>query len=113
MKEIKAFVHQHRMADVIEAIKTTKAWTAHSGGVEPHHLAVTAVQGTLRPVDDAERHYSVELGLEVVREFKIELHCDEDCVDELVQAIVTSGRTGQHCAGWVYVVDISTAHPIR
>ncbi|MBS0444197.1 MAG: P-II family nitrogen regulator, partial [Proteobacteria bacterium] len=34
MKEIKAFVHQHRAADVIEAIKATQAWTAHAGAAE-------------------------------------------------------------------------------
>ena len=66
MKEIKAFVHQHRAADVIEAIKATAAWTAHAGAAEQHHLSVTQVQGTLRPVDQAERHYSVDLGLEAV-----------------------------------------------
>lgn len=113
MKEIKAFVHQHRAADVIEAIKATQAWTAHAGAAEQHHLSVTQVQGTLRPVDQSERHYSVDLGLEVVREFRIELHCDDDCVDELVAAIVSAARTGQQLAGWVYVSDVAAAHPNR
>lgn len=114
MKEIKAFVHQHRAADVIEAIKATQAWTtAHAGAAERHHLSVTQAQGTFRPVDQAERHYSVDLGLEVVREFRIELHCDDDWVDELVTAIVSAGRTGQQLAGWVYVSDVAVAHPIR
>jgi nitrogen regulatory protein PII len=48
-----------------------------------------------------------------VREFRIELHCDDDCVDELVGAIVAAGRTGQQLAGWVYVSDVTAAHPIR
>ncbi len=113
MKEIKAYVHQHRAADVIEAIKATGAWSAHAGGPEQHHLAAFSVQGTLRPVDEAERHYSVELGLEVVREFRIELHCDDECVDELVNAIAAAGRTGQSCAGWIYVTDIPSTRQIR
>ena len=33
MKEIKAFVHQHRAADVIEAIKATQARTAPIGRI--------------------------------------------------------------------------------
>ena len=113
MKEIKAFVHQHRAADVIEAIKATLAWMAHAGTPEQHHLSVTQVQGTLPPVDEAERHYSLELGLEVVREFCIELHCDDGCVDEFVAAILSTGRTGQHVAGWVYVSELTSRHPIR
>lgn len=113
MKEIKAFVHQHRAADVIEAIKATQAWTAHAGSADQHHLSVSQVQGSLKPVDQAERHYAVELGLEVVREFRIELHCDDDCVDELVAAILAAGRTGQQVAGWICVSDVGAAHPIR
>lgn len=76
---------------------------------EQHHLSVTQVQGTLQLVDEAERHYSLELGLEVVREFRIELHCDDDCVDESVAAILSTGRTGQHVAGWVYVSDLTSS----
>ena len=64
-------------------------------------------------LDDAERHYSIELGLEVVREFKLELHCADEHADELVAAIVATARTGQRCAGWVYVTDLDGAYPIR
>lgn len=110
MKEINAFVHEHRAAAVIEAIQATSAWGAHAA---QHHLSVTGVQGTLPAIDSAERHYSLELGLEVVREFRIELHCDDACVDELVAAIASAARTGQACAGWVFVKDLDSALSIR
>lgn len=109
MKEIKVFVHRRRAADVIEAIKATSAWAAHEHSQPQHHLAITAVQGTLEPMDDAERHYSVLLGLEVVNEFRLELHCDDDCVEELVDAIRTSARTGRPGAGWIYITDVTAA----
>jgi nitrogen regulatory protein P-II 1 len=113
MKSIKAYVHHHRAADVIEAIKGARAWTSQDGAEPLHHIAVTPVQGTLPALDDAERHYSIELGLEVVREFKLELHCADEHADELVAAIVATARTGQRCAGWVYVTDLDGAYPIR
>jgi len=109
MKEIKAYVHRHRAADVIEAIQSTQAWSRHP---ERHQLSVTLVQGTLPATDSAERHYSVELGMEVVHACRIELHCDDACVDELVAAVRAAGHTGQTCAGWVFVCAVDHAHPI-
>ncbi len=35
MKQIKDYIHSHRAADVIEAIKSTKAWEILDG--DPHH----------------------------------------------------------------------------
>ncbi len=113
MKEIKAYVHRHCVADVIEAIKTTKAWTIHQGGSGQHHLAVMSVQGTLQPLDNAERHYPINLGMEVVHEFLLALHCDDECVDELVDAIRASGKTGQRNAGWIFVTNVVTAQEIQ
>jgi nitrogen regulatory protein P-II 1 len=113
MKQIKAYVHQHRAADVIEAIKATKAWGLLDGYPDRYHLAAADVQGTLPPIDDAEQHFSVNLGLRVVNEVRLELHCDDDCVDEIVRAIRASARTGQQSAGWVYVTSIDAAHEIH
>ena len=45
------------------------------------------VKGSLLPLDAAERHYSVDLGNEVVNEYKLELHCNDVDVDELVAEI--------------------------
>ena len=72
-----------------------------------------AVQGSLLLLDDAERRYSVDLGQEVVNEFKLELHCEDQDVAELVAAIASSARTGQARAGWIYVVDIVSASAIH
>ena len=113
MKEIKAYVHRSRVADVIEAIKTSPAWTARRGDAGQHNLTVYAVQGSLAPVDESERHYSIDLGQEVVNEFKLELHCEDDDVAELTASIRAAARTGQSRAGWLYVVDIVSAQVIR
>ena len=113
MKEIKAYVHPTRVADVLEAVKSTPAWAARRGDAGPHNLTVYAVQGTRAPLEASEKHYSIDLGQEVVKEYKLELHCADEDVAELADAIRAAGRTGQSRAGWIYVVDIVSAEPIR
>lgn len=113
MKEIKAYVHRTRVAAVIEAVKSTTAWTARRGDAGQHNLTVYAVQGSLAPIDNSERRYSLELGQEVVHEYKLELHCEDGDVAELIAAMRAAGKTGQARAGWIYVVDIVSAEAIR
>jgi len=89
MKEIKAYVHRSRIADVIAALKESPAWGGERGG-RRHNLAV-----------------------EVVNEYKLELLCEDSEVDALVDAVVAAARTGQAVAGWVTVSELSRAVPIH
>lgn len=93
MKEIKAYIHRNRVAEVISALKESVAWT--TVGNEEHNLTAYMVKGSLVPLDEGERRYSVELGDEVIDEYKLELHCSEDHVDELVKIIGASARSGR------------------
>ena len=110
MKEIKAYVHRNRIADVISALKGASSWVSAKGG--EHNLTVYLVKGSLVPLDAGERHYSVDLGDEIVNEYKLELHCADEHVNELVSIIRTAGRTGQTNSGWIYVASIVDAVPI-
>ncbi|HQR96965.1 MAG: P-II family nitrogen regulator [Polaromonas sp.] len=110
MKEIKAYIHRNRVAEVISALKSSAAWTAV--GNNEHNLTAYMVKGSLVPLDESERRFSVELGDEVINEYKLELHCSEEHVDELVKIIVALARTGQANSGWVYVMDVVTAVPV-
>ena len=110
MKEIKAYVHSNRIGAVISALKESAAWSAAESG--DHNLTVYMVKGSLLPQGDSERHYSLDLGDEVINEYKLELHCLDAHVDELVERIRVAGRTGQENAGWIYVAAIDAAIPI-
>lgn len=112
MKEIKAYVHRNRVADVIAALKRSPAWNSPHAASQ-HNLTLYVVQGSLVPLDDAERHYSVDLGDEIVHEYKLELHCDDAHVDEFVKTIAAAARTGQAAAGWIYVTDLHHAEIIQ
>lgn len=103
MKEIKAFIHRNRAADVIRALK----------GAGFVNLSVVDVKGMLQALDARERDYSIELGEETITEVKLELVCeDEGRATEAVHIIRDNARTGQPEAGWIYISEIQAALPI-
>lgn len=109
MKEIKAYIHNHRIADVIRALREY----GQCGKDSCRNLNVTAVQSLLKAVDPGEQHYSLELGEAVIEESRLELVCDDGQAEELAGIIERAARTGQAEAGWIYVSDIAAAIPIR
>lgn len=109
MKEIKAYIHNHRIGDVIRALKDSGQCNTNVGC---RNLAVIPVQSLLKAVDAREQHYSVELAEEVIYESKLELICEDHQVEELVGIIEHAARTGQDEAGWIYVTDIIQAVPL-
>ncbi len=111
MKEIKAYVHRNRVADVIAALKESNAWGGVSGDAK-HSLAVYLVRGMVAAPYGEERHYSTDLGDEVVNEYKLELLCEEAEVDELVSLIAKSAHTGA-AIGWITVASLDQAVQIR
>lgn len=106
MKEIKAFIHRNRVADVIRALRNAGLCGDNC------NLSVIDVRGTLRALDNQERDYSLELGDTVITEVKLELVLADERVADAVALIRENGRTGQTRAGWVYVSDIARVWPI-
>ncbi len=102
MREIKAFIHRNRIADVVRVLK--------DAGFQ--NLSVIDVKGMLKALDTREQNYSVEVGEKVIVEIKLELVCENERVDEAVNLIREHARTGQALAGWVYISEIMTALPI-
>jgi len=106
MKEIKAFIHSHRTAAVIQALRESGLCNMQvDGGC--CHIAVSQVQCVQSVSDATQQHYSVDLGEPVVLQTKLELICDDEVVDTLVDLIVSTGHSGQACSGWVHV------HPVE
>ena len=102
MKEIKAFIHRNRAADVVRALT----------GAGHSHLSVADVKGTLDALDTKEREYSIEIGEAAITEVKIELVCEDARANEAIRLIRENGRTGQRNAGWIYVSDVSDVYSI-
>ena len=108
MKEIKAFVHKHRIAAVIEALKATNL-LPEGDTDNAHNINVATVQSLLKAVDATEQRYSMNLAEPIIEEYKLEFLCEDCDVDRLVQVVAMAGRTGQAEAGWVYVTSVESA----
>jgi len=106
MKEIKAFIHRNRVADVVHALEAAQLCG------DQCNLSVVDVRGTLAALDDRERDYSLELGDKVITEVKLELVLPDEQAEKAVQIIRENARTGQPRAGWIFVNDIGEAHAI-
>jgi len=92
------------LADVVAALK----------GKGYNGLSIVNVKGMLMQALDAkEQDYSIELGVETITEVKMELICEDHCIEEAVKIIREKARTGQNNAGWVYVMDIQQSYPIE
>ncbi len=107
MKEIKAFIHRNRVADVLHALKNNNFCTGRC------NLSINDVAGTLQALDNRERNYSIELSEGIITEVKLELICADEHVDEAIALIRENARTGQPLAGWIYIYDIADAFPIE
>ncbi|GIX26897.1 P-II family nitrogen regulator [Pelomicrobium sp.] len=108
MKEIKAFVHLNRVADVIQALSDA-GYLGSGGPAACHNLNVSHTESLLRALDSAEQRYSMELARSVIREAKLELLCRDDDASAIVDLIEKYGRTGQQEAGWVLVSAVEQA----
>ena len=96
-REIKAFIHRNRVADVVDAL--------YQAGFR--NLTVIDVQGLLKALDSKEQRYSVEIGQKVITEVKVELVCaGDDRTEQAVELIRKHARTGQAHAGWIYVTGL-------
>lgn len=99
MKEIKAYLHRHRAADVVRALV--------SAGF--HNLCLLDVKAPLHASGSHEQDYSLELGTRMVTKVRLELMCENRHVFLATELITEHARTDQPEAGWIYVSDISYA----
>lgn len=102
MKEVKAFVHRGRVADIVHALEQAGF----------RHLSVIDVKGLLRALSDREQNYSITIGNRVTNEVKLEVVCEDDLAARAVELIRLHGRTGQTEGGWVYQSTVDHAWPI-
>ena len=101
MKEIRAFIRQHRIADVLQALRESGLCDLGTAGAGCHNITVSQVQRPLASGDPTQQHYSMELA------------CPDEAADALVDVIARAGHTGQAEAGWIFVSDIQRAIEIR
>ncbi len=102
MKEIKAYIHRNRAADVVRALR--KAGFGH--------FTLVDVKQVLQALETADQEFSTEFGARVLSEVKLELVCDGDRLQEAIILIRENAKTGQEDSGCIYVSEIESRHRI-
>lgn len=103
MKLIIAIIKPFKLDDVRNAIASI--------GVEG--LTVTEVRGFGRQKGHTELYRGAEYQVDFLPKMKIEIACQRDSVDRLVEAIVASAHTGKIGDGKIFVTDLEQSIRIR
>jgi len=100
MKEVKAYIKQIKLPDVIWALHAIEGLTG---------LTMTEVYGHGRGKGQSSHDKVKFLSIEAVPRIKLEIVCSDDLVDTVVSTIQKAAHTGQRGDGKIYVSEISNA----
>ncbi len=103
MKKIEAVIQPYKLDDVREALK----------GIGIDGMTIYDVRGHGRQKGHKEVYRGQEYEVDLLPKVKIESVVPNDRVQETVQAIVESARTGKTGDGKVFIYDVAEAIRIR
>ena len=103
MKKIEAVIQPFKLDDVREALK----------GIGIDGMTIYDVRGHGRQKGHKEVYRGQEYEVDLLPKVKLEAVVPADRVDETVNAIVESARTGKIGDGKVFISDVSEAIRIR
>lgn len=103
MKMITSVVKPFKLEEVKEALRLA--------GVQG--MTVTEARGFGRQRGHTEVYRGSEYQVDFVPKVKIEVLCDDDQVESVVEAIMTSARTGKIGDGKIFVLPVEQAYRIR
>jgi nitrogen regulatory protein P-II 2 len=103
MKLITAIIKPFKLDDVRQAVSD----------VGVNGVTVTEVRGFGRQRGHTEIYRGAEYAVEFVPKVKIEIAVDDALVDQVIEAIVNSAKTGKVGDGKVFVFDLAQVVRIR
>lgn len=103
MKMITAIIKPFKLDDVREAV----------GDIGIKGITVTDVKGFGRQRGHTELYRGAEYTVDFLPKAKIELAVADEIVDQVVEVIVNSGRTGKIGDGKIFVTAVEQAVRIR
>src|SRR2546421_9728031 len=103
MTKIEAVIRPERFEDVNAAL----------GELGLVGMTTSEVRGCGRQRGYVERYRGMEYQVRLLPKMKVELVVRDEQVDEVVQAIIESGRTGEVGDGKIFVSQIEEAYRIR
>ena len=103
MKKVEAIIKPFKLDDVKDAL--------HDAGVSG--ITVSEVKGFGRQKGHTELYRGAEYVVDFLPKVKVEVVCEDDQVDRVVEAIEAAARTGRIGDGKIFVVPIEQAIRIR
>ncbi len=103
MKKIEAVIKPFKLDDVKEAITE----------IGNFGITVSEVKGFGRQKGHTELYRGAEYVIDFLPKIKIEIVVDDDMVEKVVEAIVTSAKTGKVGDGKIFIIPVDDAIRIR
>lgn len=103
MKLVVAIVKPHRLDEVKEALR----------GIGVHGLTATDVEGFGRQRGHTEVYRGAEYQVDFVPKVKVEILCDDDQADAVVEELAKAARTGKIGDGKIWVSPVEQIVRIR
>jgi nitrogen regulatory protein P-II 1 len=103
MKKIEAIIRPHLLESVKDALQTL--------GVQG--LTISEVKGFGRQKGHTEVYRGSEYKVEFVPKLKLEVVLDDEVVEQAVEAIIKTARTGKFGDGKIFVFPVEEAVRIR
>jgi len=103
MKKIEAIIQPHKLEEVKEALK----------GIGVDGMTITEVRGHGRQKGHKEVYRGMEYQVDLLPKIKIEMVVSDERSPEVINAVVSSARSGKIGDGKVFVYDVAEAIRIR
>nr|AUG32152.1 nitrogen regulatory protein P-II [Paulinella longichromatophora] len=103
MKKIEAIIRPFKLEDVKIAL-------VNAGIIG---MVVSEVRGFGRQKGQVERYRGSEFTVEFLQKLRVEVVVEDDCVDDVVKAILKAARTGEIGDGKIFVAPIDQVIRIR
>jgi nitrogen regulatory protein P-II 1 len=103
MKKIEAIIQPHKLEEVKEALKAI--------GIDG--MTITEVRGHGRQKGHKEIYRGMEYQVDLLPKIKLEMVVPDARLEEVVQTLVKSARTGKIGDGKIFVYEVAEAIRIR
>jgi len=103
MRKIEAIIKPFKLDDLKEAL----------GGLDVKGMTVSEVKGFGRQKGHTEIYRGAEYVVDFIPKVKVEIVAAESQVDQIVEAIMASVRTGKVGDGKIFVLPVETVCRIR